>query len=465
MSTLAAVRDEYEEAFQSILAGLEDGQDLGSFASSLSGLEPRSAAEQRMRAHLEAKWLLNSGRRVEARKRIEDAIAQWGPHVGLLADACVCRYLEGEHLEWRHLLTRLEGEFRAHSHELKALHRFKTSLVIGKFFEEDGSIASALRIYRETQEGLDILSTPEPYFLILAQRVRLNAQFDLREDSSKLYQELCAVELRHPRLYARIEIQHALALAESSWTGAHSALARALALEKHGLNEWDQRLVHFDLLEDFLSKGLDVSFICEKMSDAKSTDCDPYEKLLLELSRQGFSTEAIRTGLRRLDSLSVAGKIRILNLCIHGTRNRDLAAELARRLDVHLRALDPVSRKMWLRRFSRKAPSMQAHPSLPQVRVHFDPLTREIRSGERSRRLRSQAELLRGILHLGSGASIDRVAESVWNELPGAGWYDRTRMSLQRLNDAVFEITGERKAFYISQGSIHQSPALEFHVS
>ena len=206
-------------------------------------------ARLRQQHHLEFKKHFESGDFTKAEAGLLKALNMFGPHVGLLADICAVYYQSGQFSSFSHFVRVLNFEFEKCSELIQKETFLRTSLCLGKYFEEQIQIFEALKFYKLGETVVPSFSVESDLIIKhKAQRLRLLSQIGKpKSEISNLYLECSQVSTENSDL--KIELEHALLLAETEVHSIETAMIRFDYLRIRNLPIWEIKLIIFDFIE------------------------------------------------------------------------------------------------------------------------------------------------------------------------------------------------------------------------
>ncbi len=410
-------------------------------------IELSEKALHRQQQHDFAKNFLMDGKFKDAIRILKEARQQHGDHIALLADLAVCHYLDGRMIEWKNYLDQTAESFAENESFLSRDTKFASTLVLGKFREEEGRIDQALQLYDKLLTSLDMQRDGEYYAIGLAQLLRLGVQFDLDRPLAEYYNTLCRLVDIESNSEDRVDILHACMLAELSIVGAQAALDRLeQILELPDVLEAEKSLAYFDLLEAFLR--LNARHLPDRMAAllTKVQALDVYEKTLEQMA---FSPEELSSNVNLAPGLSTANSLRLQSLIFFFETSTERQIEIRRRIVFILSGLGETAEKIW-RKYLRHT-LQDKH-----VALELCEKTENLRVGNcvlSLRRKRNMQKLLSAMLEK-QELDVDSVTQLVWDAEYNESYYHRLRMLGRRLNELLYTNFGVEKAIIVDSDRV-----------
>lgn len=445
-SSNADIVQSWRKALEEINNGrsLEQLEFLNSSSNTALNIAVKNPRLLRMREHLKARYFLYNGQDEKARDILLMALGLYGENVECLRDLACCYHQLGEMSHWRKTYSKLLSDLQRLEPQLSLETRTDCWICIGKFYEEEGHVVKALKIYREYFE----FYVDEPENLrrkkILPQLVRLESQIDSQKDLGVLYSELLRTKGADLSKDLNIEVQHALMLAELQLVGPQHAWIRVEnILKTQNVNLIDKSLLLFDFVEECILQGLDIS---DQVYLALETNVGQnlFEQ---ELRQLVIYTEDLR--LERLSllapELSWASYLRLLILWIRKRPPGVDAQEIKNKINLILSSFDPESRSYWLGR-------IRFALGQPEIRLSFDPRKRSLSSQNHSLDLSKKKGMQIVLQKLAEKPqqTIDDMIQALWQSSFTPEHYHRLRMTVHRLNRLLYEMTSVSKSIEVS---------------
>ncbi|RYZ79168.1 MAG: hypothetical protein EOP06_27705, partial [Proteobacteria bacterium] len=159
----------------------------------------------------------------------ERALQNFGPHVGLLSDIITSYYFLGRIEECAEKTRMLHHELESSKLILSEKSFVRTSIFLGKMWEEQANVAKALAHYEEASarsyESADLKIQAQ------IQLLRLKAFLGIRSGLSEIYQT--CMKYRAETHHLNVELEHGLMLAELCLFGPIAAYERLLAISRN----------------------------------------------------------------------------------------------------------------------------------------------------------------------------------------------------------------------------------------
>lgn len=387
----------------------------------LLSLHSSNSHQERMRLHYLARTEMRAGRLNQALKILDEALTH-GSYIGLHADRVSCLYHAGPRSAYRRALELFRAELDSCRKILSAGSRFRADDLLAKCLEEEGEIATSLKIFGSLRETLTDSELTEKT-LLTAQLLRLRATFG--GDVASEYRELITLEKTSSELYQEFEVQHALMLAEFSLSGPLKARKRLMSIVATAPPQ-DRKLVCFDFLEMSLRAGAPANDdIREMIADQ---DLNAYEQALLG------PLDEVEPGWSR--DMSFACYLRLLTLI----RND----EAKREVEILLASLSAASRTLWRQMLHKDEPSSFA---LEGSTLTFN--GRQVSLAKKVTALK-----LLGILLQQKTVTLEQLAQELWQADYDHTYYNRLRVLTQRTDALLKEISGRSGLLKFNQDGI-----------
>lgn len=419
----------------------------------------KTPAEGRRRLHLQGMALIHLGRLEDAKACLIKAKESFGDNVALMRDLACCYYQTGEISKWRSAYQLFEKNFIEHQTQLNSTTRIQSAVTLAKFFEEEGFIAKAIKLYEDALNHCHSDSLQHLKLLCMPQLLRLKSSFQMTEDVGNFYAELISIKSQGHTLDLTFEIQHSLALAELHLIGPEHAWVRVRhEIKNEPLCDADRRLIYYDFLEELLFAGFplpaEVKFLRENFKNL-----DVFES---EIDKLCFDSQ-LKIDLFHLSALaselSLSSYLRILMLYLLREDRPQRRAEFKNKLSLLLNGLDAESRFIWQKRM---APFQESHDSTLQFIEPQRLLTFQSKQLDLSKK-KGMAQLLGVLAESGQSSSTDHLIHRLWESKYSPEHFHRLRMTIHRLNQLLFELTAIPKALEITtdQVSLNSNLRLE----
>ena len=320
--------------------------------------------------------------------------------------------------------------------------------MLGKFLEEEARLAPALDYY---VRALGLAQSPPQRLRALIQKARWHALYQADQELSGLYRELISVARSTVTRDMAIELEHTLMLIEMHLVGVDHAWNRVQRLSE-SVAEIDLRLMYFDYVEGLLLRDLEVPYpVKEKLS--QFSGLDPYESYIENLLQVVPDT---MTNVFRLTTLSAqlpwASYLRLLCLTANLEDNSMVQQELNRKINLIVRALDPLSRSLWTQRLKQ---AMQIPKSASNTR-HERSVFVQGRSVDLAKK-KMGMQLLEGLARKPE-LSVDEAILLLWQSSFTPEHYHRLRMGIHRLNTLINKVTGLGKIIEVDSQMVRLRP-------
>lgn len=236
-------------------------------------------AEQRIIEHQAIRLQVIALQFEEAILQFKQTLKMHGPHVGLLCDFAGCYYEMGQFQDCWEIVEKIKEEFSNAEKQLSANSKYRTLLILGKFYEEMAEPQMAIDSYKD---AINYTFTLENEKWIYANEIRILSYFGKTSDLHKKYLALTSMNNTADNL--KIEILHGLMWAEWALFGHEHARQRWVHSQKQQSNEIDNRLLARDFTElSILSNAhREKDFLLATSLLATKSPLD-YDKALLSL--------------------------------------------------------------------------------------------------------------------------------------------------------------------------------------
>lgn len=410
-----------------------------------------SVAEKRQNAHLRAKIWIEAGEPQKALDHLKQALNEYGPHIGLLADIANCYYNLSEMWNFKQSLVKLSEEFEISRPLLERNHLVRALIFIGKGLEEQAYFYLALKKYEEAlahilPEEIDLLSQ------CLSQIVRVKSYLGQNCKVNDYYQRLLMMKPSRPHL--EIEVNHSLMLFEIILFGPISAYDRfKLLFQNYKIHSIDQKLIGFDYLEEALRLGEinpEAQALIESIALEKN---DRFEFLMKEIW-QGKSPSVIMGILNQQShEVTPSSYMRLLFLLIHKCSAAAIKIELKKRLLLLLEQTDTDTKSLLLKKWDLKLADENLVLFLHET--HFSV---ELNGNSKSfAKSKPSFELLK-MLSKQSDLSLEDVVQKLWQASWNESYYHRVRIMVKRLNDELQSLCGIPKCISVTQQKVTLKP-------
>lgn len=415
----------------------------------LEKAKPRGLIEKRICHHLLGRIYLNQGQLIEAEQELSQAL-HLGENIQLLMDMASLRYMKGQIYEWRLLCAEIEKVLK-NNERISKLHVIQAKIFLGKFFEEDGWVVKAHKLYEEAFQAIEKdKSMLTLHGVALLNLTRINALYGLKKNQlAECYQQLLSLSAGPISKVLKAELEHSLMLAEMHLVGQEHAWFRVknAMIGSHVLDGPDQRLLFYDFIFESLVLGRTVPV--EAMSMRPTENLDTFEKTVSEVAFCGkslFSVEEIQSWVAEL---SWTSHLRLLCLALSRELRPGWQKELRQKIDFFMSTMDKRSQKIWMTLLGHLFE--QSHPVLS-----FEIKQKRIRFRGQSVDL-SKRKALANLLDLLAGHSsveIDEALKRLWNLPFSPESFHRLRMTAHRLNEILEQLTGHGKLIEVSTDSV-----------
>lgn len=406
-----------------------------------------SRAASRQQQHSFAKSLLLDGKFSDAIKVMQSARQQYGDHISLYADIATCYYLDGRMIEWKNFLDKTADTYVSVERFLSRETRLSATLLLGKFREEEARVDQALKQYDALLETLDIETESEYYALCLAQILRISVQFGLKRPIAEYYNTLMQLVHIEQNEDDRVDILHAVMLAELEVIGPQAAINRLRSiLDLEDLPEAEASLAYFDLLESFL-RAKPMHLPAEMAELAKRVKPrDTYERTL---ECMAFQPDLVNSRLNFAPGLSTADSLRLHSLLFFFETSTEYQIELRRKIAFILEGLGPDSTAIW-RHYLRHTLQDESVDLALCIRREILSVGNCELSLARKRNMQKLLASMDGVQEL----TLEEVARRVWDANYNESYYHRLRMLARRMNDLLYTNFGVEKAILVDSEKV-----------
>jgi hypothetical protein len=404
------------------------------------------SALQRQALHEKGRDMLFQGHYTGALEAMLQALAEYGPHVGLLSDLIATYYMAGRLEECFQMTERLEKELVLAKPFISTLSIAKTQIFLGKIFEEKGQLEKALQTYEEAIESGR--SDFQTRVRAQSQLLRLKSFLGIKTGLSELYQ-IC-IKARTDSKSLDIELEHGLMAAEVVLMGPLTAFQRVKALtEDPAVNSADLRLLVIDFAEEVLRQKIVVTGLREILSALPVAELDGFEKVIYELSLSSRPEAVVVDTNALAKNIPLMSLLRLLQLQISYSQDANLVVEMKRKMMFLLEGLSSITRSLVLKKWSLDGKegvlifSYQA--STNRLVVNGQSLS--FKAGSFPAKC---FELFKDRPSIGIDEFVTGVFGGEFNET----YFDRIRMAIQRLNKELAPLSGLSKVFILHKDKI-----------
>lgn len=417
-------------------------------------------AQKRMAQHSVGIHQAQSGQLSEARDTFREALMTYGEHVLLLSDLASVYYLLNEMTLWRRLQWRLQQILEDQTLALSSQSRGSAILSLAKFFEEDGKVANAAKLYRQC---LSLALTGPSEFTtsfhlkILPQILRLEALFPMNADLNALYTELLSLREGDVSFDQHVEIQHSLMLAELNLVGPEHAWSRVQQHIDHPqVAEIDQRLFFYDFVEEILIRNLPWPKTLRRYAN-RFKNHSSMELAIHQLAFGGGEGVSVSELNRFATTMPWSSYIRLLCALQAKAQSSSHIPEYRNRLHLILGALDMDSRGLWSHR-------LKIYFGDPELSLELLSARRLVRFQNRELDLTKKKGMLRllELLSQQQTLTVDQAIEALWSQSFSPECYHRLRMTSHRLNQLLFELTSVPKLIEVNAEHVRLRSTVQF---
>lgn len=290
-----------------------------------------------------------------------------------------------------------------------------------------------------------------------AQLIRVYSFFGAHKSALSRFTDLSTKLRAYKSDGQRVEILHALMLADLELIGAEAGVARYDAAVSVVACESDRALLFYDLAEGILISGAGDemrSELLNRLSSVPSPD-NAFEKAVrfaLECKPITFAGS-----LMKLDQMSVMLQLRLSNLVHKFGATENDRARAARLASVLLSSFDSLSSRSLVERFN-----FGGRSDVETIEIHESTIRYQERSISWSKRPTALA-LLKA---LSSGESIDveKVVQAVWQAEFNSSYSDRLRVLVRRINNDLQTFVAKPEVLVIRNGRVVLNDGVRFNV-
>jgi len=419
-----------------------------------------TAAEKRILGHSLAEIHILIGNTRQALEILLQTQKNHGEHVSLLGEIAMCYYILSDFRNWKFAFEDMKRAYATHKDILTFDRRIMAEFTLAKFIEEDGDVATAaaryLRIMKEMNERHD----SKRFFRAIAQALRVLATFRMSSQLSDVYLQMIGINEKQIGLNSYIDVQQSLLLAELALVGPQSASSRLMEiLQNKDICMTDKQTLYFDFLEEHLLRGFELSQEVKSFSSG-FTDLNDFER---EIHRLIFSDQS-QIDIGYLTTLSrkmpLACYLRTLGAFLAKAHTPSLQAELRSQFKLVISTLNPESQQLWISRYKN------LFLAADEIEILYDSGNKTLQFGGKSADL-SRRSGFQGLLELFSSASsleTETAIQKLWNVEFDPTYYKSLRMTVHRLNEVLFELSGIPKAIEINKQKLEIKGKIIFKI-
>lgn len=367
--------------------------------------------------HEEIRQLVVRGQLEESLLHFQEALQEFGPHVGLLCDFAGVYYELGRFREFSQIVSEIELQLKVCRDLLGKDSARRTYLMLGKYYEEMAEPAKAfscLNLSLEYSESLEEQKWVE------LQILRLRSYFGQHKGLSGKY--LHVLESIRGNTNLHIELQHCLLWTDWALFGYGECEKRFSQSLEMDLNILDRRLMSRDFIEISLLSGVrNSSLLIVAQECLQNGNQLSFDQLLLGLLKDG------KVGNDAGVNLSEMMRLRIIQLAFRTEQNSARRDELSRK---YLFLIDHLSRdskdlfqRLLPKDSDQKIKTLTVNPAQKILRINNENM------------IKLTATQIKFILTCQntSQVSLDEVSHKIWNSPADESIYHRVRMLVYRL--------------------------------
>ena len=414
-----------------------------------------SASEERMMGHMIALVDFRQGRVQKALQSMVRLRERLGNQVSLTADIMQAYYLSGDLIHWQTERERLERTLGEVEDLISTENFSKAAVFLGKSYEESGEIATALHWYQKAIDVLDIKQNRRQFYFALPQLLRAGVFFGGVKNLSEKYYQLIRLHRELEGQYINVEVGHALMLAEFRLFGLELARTRLDRLTET-CSFPDRRFLVYDFIEECLWHDKKSDGLIERYRDVLGSE-DYYESFLERLYLdENFAFDAHLQS----DRLSFNCYLRLLCLSLKKQNSPEKTREIEKKIIFLVERFEKNSQNLWRSRIDLAL--------MTETKKTFTISKRQGRVFYRESELRfrkdSPALKILFILARNREVCLETLTREVWDSPYNSTFYDRIRMTVKRLNEQIFKLSGASQAVQVSSQSIALSDAIHLEV-
>lgn len=393
-------------------------------------------------AHLYSKIKLSDGKYSEGIKIINESQSLHGEYIGMLADKATMLYMSGDYLRWKKCVDLFEDKLKSVKRNLSNQSLVNNYVLLAKFKEELGEVTKALAIYKQLESTIDHLD--DDYAMVLAQLVRLKAEWSSNTDLTKLYGELFNLNKNlHHKSY-QIEVTHSLFIAELYIFGEEAAWPRFEEIKKE-LDEYDYSLFIVDYISYCMKQEKKVQNKLFKLLDMN----DMFVKSLYNINN-GMTVDVSLLS----HSLTVHSYLTLMALLVKKSSEKGSIHRLFLLLTSNFSSGDS---KLWHSLISEKiSPTENLVFSKSQKVLSLD--DKEISLS----RKKNIYEILCLFSSEARSISLEQVVTELWDVEYNESYYHRLRVAIKRFNKEVCTAFVGKEIFSITAKEISLIRNLDF---
>ncbi len=426
----------------------------------ISEYSSTTAAESRIVGHSQAEILILAGKPEQALEILLAVQKEHGDHVALLGEIAMCYYILSDFRNWKFTFEDMKKSYVENKDILVFERRIMAELNIAKFTEEDGEVALAAASYLRIMKELNQRHDSKRFFRAISQALRVLATFRMSSQLSEVYREMISIAEKQIGLNAYVDVQQALLLSELVLVGPTSASSRLIEiLNNKDISILDKQTLYYDFLEEHLLRGFEIEEQI-KAYDSNFKDLNVFET---EIRRLTFSTTA-EINIADLTAFSrqmpLACYIRLLGVFIANAQTPQVLAELRSQFKLVISSLHSESQQLWISRYKKYFVAND------EIEIIYDSRNKTLKFGSKAANLsrRSGFQGLVELFNSSSSLETQTVIQKLWNVDFDPNYYKSLRMTVHRLNEVIFELTGIPKAIEINKQKLEVKGKMVFKI-
>lgn len=409
-----------------------------------------TSREKRIELHLAGKQMMAKSDWKRAIALFREARCH-GDNMLLLVDLAASEYMDGSLYTWKETLTEIESALARHREILSPHTLYNSALFLGKFLEEQGQFKTALASYASLVDGKEFDDRHK--IMALSQLVRVLCFLGLNREAETHFVEL-STKVRAFKLHdQKVEVLHALMLADCALIGVEAAVARFDRVKNETFVSSDLPLLIFDLLDQvFATANGDL--------DALSLGREVLALLPVELVEptNGFETGLLnlflsqplryREAFERAEEMSLTTQMRLAILVYQYGAEAVDRARAQKLISILLRSFDSFAAKALTKRFDLANESEAGD----EILVSKSGLL--IREETLNWSRKATALSLFGALADKSSLDMDEVVAQVWQADFNSSYADRLRVMVRRINVELQSVVMKPEVLVLNAGRL-----------
>lgn len=385
----------------------------------------RATSEARVQRHQNIRSLVVASKWDEAISQFRECVETLGPHVGLLCDWAGCYYEAGRFQECWSLVDRIVEEFAQAKEVLSVSSKWRTAVMLAKFYDEMGEPAKALDWLRYADTHCSEFADKKWIYL---QEIRILSYFGSKAELRRKYS--AATEMHQLDDNLKIETLHSLMWTEGILFGFDHASKRFQQLQKLELNALDQRLMARDFIElGILSKQFTHPAIEIAIARLQTSHPSDYDTALLNLIADVSAKNLDPDELQLSDMM----KLRLLLLGIQLETKPEIQLQKKRKFLFLVSSFSEESQTY----FKKIEPLIQQSEQLSLQLSPSDKRAFSSANADQTIALTgSEVKFLLAIEGL-QQITLDEISAALWQSEGSESLYHRLRMLCYKLNEKL----------------------------